>query len=294
MEDRLVREQEADCARRLFMAKWPHGIQCPRCAQRDFYTIRSRKFALYECRACGHQTTLTAGTVMEGSRTPLRKWFQAIQYLSTGISATRLHKLIGVTYKTAWLMNHKLRRAIQEADGKWQIAGQVHVKGIFYGEQRFHASVHFHKREQPLLAGASLDSKGNLSQVKIKKVNKATLRTRSIDRRAGQAFLNQHVHSSDRPQAVCTLHRYGSTQFFPLVAVCHQAFQWLNATFCGIGSKHLQAYLDEYSFRINQAAQSNSFFAHLLQLSATTRRTTYPCLIRDLLSEAPLQIAVAA
>ncbi len=231
---------------------------------------------------------------MEGSRTPLSKWFQAIRYLSAGISATQLHRLIGVTYKTAWLINHKLRRAIQEADRKWQLSGQVHIKGIFYAERRFHPSIYFHPREQPLLAGATVNRQGLPVQVKIKKVLKTETHYRSIHRRDGEQFLKNHVESAVRSQAHCTLHRFGNAEYVPLVALCKHAFRWMSDTFCGIGSKHLQAYLDEFSYRYNLSADVDSFVEHVTILAANTRKRPYSWIIRCHLFEEEDLISNAA
>jgi transposase len=83
------------CRDHLFKIRWPNGLVCPVCSGKDFYTINTR--TIYECK-CGHQVSLTAGTVMHGSHTPLAKWFWAI-YLAAhdkrGVSALRLAKELG-------------------------------------------------------------------------------------------------------------------------------------------------------------------------------------------------------
>src|SRR5690554_457477 len=61
----------------LFCAKWPNGFRCPRCNHQEAYVITTRKQPLYECHSCRHQTSLTAGTVMENSRTSMFKWLAA-------------------------------------------------------------------------------------------------------------------------------------------------------------------------------------------------------------------------
>jgi transposase-like protein len=73
---------EEACADYLFQIKWPHGFVCPRCHHHDYYKMTTRRLPLYECAHCHHQASLTVGTVMEGSRTPLQKWFIAFYRLS--------------------------------------------------------------------------------------------------------------------------------------------------------------------------------------------------------------------
>src|SRR5581483_3683360 len=84
-------DTEEACADYLFHIKWPNGFICPRCDQhRDYYTITTRRLPLFECHHCHHQTSLTVGTVMEGSHTALRKWFVALFLVSqifSGINA---------------------------------------------------------------------------------------------------------------------------------------------------------------------------------------------------------------
>jgi hypothetical protein len=100
---------DEDACRRVALAG---GFCCPRCGGR---TVSSKR-RLWECRACGHQTSVTAGTVMHGTRTPLQLWFWAAYLVAThhpGISAVQLKRQLGIArYDTAWLILHKLRRAM--------------------------------------------------------------------------------------------------------------------------------------------------------------------------------------
>jgi transposase-like protein len=106
-------ETDAACREHLFKIRWPEGITCPRCGGKDFYTITKRN--VYECKACRRQVSLTAGTIMRGSHTPLHKWFWAV-YLAAqdkrGISALFLKRELHIAYQTAWTMLHKIRTAM--------------------------------------------------------------------------------------------------------------------------------------------------------------------------------------
>ena len=121
------------CRNHLFRIRWPNGLTCPKCSGKDFYKINTRN--IYECK-CGHQVSLTAGTVMHGSHTPLAKWFWAI-YLAAhdkrGVSALRLAKELGVSYPTAWLMLHKIRGAMGERDSRYLLAGIVETDETYVG-----------------------------------------------------------------------------------------------------------------------------------------------------------------
>ena len=95
---------EDACEDHLFAMKWPQGFRCSKCEDDRYYVIQSRRLKLFECKHCGHQATVTAGTVLENTRTLLRKWFLAI-YLAAqdkrGVSAMLIAKEVEVSGRTA-------------------------------------------------------------------------------------------------------------------------------------------------------------------------------------------------
>ena len=104
---------ENDCATYIRRLRWPEGFRCPACGHgQSWQTSRS----LLHCSACGHQTSVTAGTLFEGTRKPLRIWLQAMWYVTNqkiGVSALGLKRVLGLgSYQTAWTWLHKLRRAM--------------------------------------------------------------------------------------------------------------------------------------------------------------------------------------
>jgi len=104
---------DAQCARVLRRWKWPQGFRCPACGHDESWYIATRH--VDECSRCHRQTSLTAGTVMHRSRTPLTKWFLAMYlFVSSkqGISGWNLARQVGIRYPTAWLWLHKLRSAL--------------------------------------------------------------------------------------------------------------------------------------------------------------------------------------
>jgi transposase-like protein len=94
--------------------RWPHGVACPHCGSRAGVSImggQKHRPGLYHCRDCRGQFTVRTGSAMESSHVPLPKWVLAIRLMASaneGFSALRLHRSIGVTYKTAWFMFHRL------------------------------------------------------------------------------------------------------------------------------------------------------------------------------------------
>jgi hypothetical protein len=106
---------EAACAVWLFEARWPAGFRCPSRDREKGWPHGGKPFT-YECAACGKQTSVTAGTIMHGSKLPLTIWFWAVYLMAThsnGISALQLQKQLALgSYKSAWLLCAKLRRAM--------------------------------------------------------------------------------------------------------------------------------------------------------------------------------------
>ena len=106
---------EEACARYLVERRWPDGFVCPGCSHASGWALK-RPRPTWECAGCGRQTSVTAGTIMHRSHLPLRTWFLAAHIMashSNGISALQLQAQLGLgSYKTAWLLLHKLRRAM--------------------------------------------------------------------------------------------------------------------------------------------------------------------------------------
>lgn len=109
-------------ARRHFEAlRWPDGRYCPHCgATEETSPVKSKDQAgLYYCNACKKKFTATVGTVFERSHIPLHKWLAATHLLASskkGMSAHQLHRMLGITYKSAWFMAHRIREAMKDND----------------------------------------------------------------------------------------------------------------------------------------------------------------------------------
>ena len=110
---------EASCARHLAAKRWPDGFVCPACGHDRGWELKRRR-ASWECAACGKETSVTAGTIMHRSHLPLKTWLMAVHIVtshSNGISALQLQAQLGLgSYKSAWLLLHKLRRAMVDPD----------------------------------------------------------------------------------------------------------------------------------------------------------------------------------
>lgn len=101
---------------------WPHGATCPKCGERDRVSKmsgKSTRIGTYKCYACRKPFTVKIGTIFEASHVPMHLWLQAIYLMAAskkGISSNQLHRVLGVTLKTAWFMSHRIREAMRSGD----------------------------------------------------------------------------------------------------------------------------------------------------------------------------------
>lgn len=130
---------ESKCYRALYRSRWPSGFRCPACNDRRRSRFRRDAQVYYQCRACRHQTTLISGTLFEGTKLPLTTWFIAIYLLTstkTNLSALELKRHLGVRYRTAWRLKHKIMQAMMEREETRQLAGLVQVDDAYLGGER--------------------------------------------------------------------------------------------------------------------------------------------------------------
>jgi len=258
---------EEACAEFIYRFKWPHGYFCPRCNHPHAYLTHTRRLPLYECMRCRHQTSLTTGTILEGSRTPLRKWLFAIFLLSRtdqGTNAVELARAIQVTYKTAWLMLLKIRQSLHTANKQTKLTGSVQVNSAVYGRP-YNPSVRKHPKEHFLLVGSSINETEKANILKIHFVQPDHTQYRQISRYAVLTFNQLHI-DTQTANIECNLGLYSPKRKRPLMKYASLACKWVNQTFHGIGFKYLQFYLDEFCYRYNLTQRQEPIFRRLMNL----------------------------
>lgn len=299
---------ERSCIEALSKAKWPSGFRCPRCQCAHAYVTRTRRLPLYQCFQCRHQTTPIAGTVMEGSRTDLRKWLLACCMIANhpdGINARRLSALISVTYKTAWLILAKIRTALSQQDHNTLLQGIVCANVAEAGPPDVMQLRSGKHRRYPLFVAGEYESASHKApsgsyylsdpiRLKIKLLPPSVWHDGRVSSFAARdTFATMHVDEATTTHDLhFSMHRYGPKRYMPLVRAAYEASRWIYSSFCGVSSKHLQIYLDEFSFRYNErllAVNNNSIhaphndidsFTRLLHISAHTIRRTYKQITR--------------
>ncbi|WP_419626926.1 IS1595 family transposase [Thiolapillus sp.] len=130
---------EAQCESALEKVRWRDGFRCPQCGHDHCTVFRRGQQPLYQCSACHHQTSLRVGTLFQASKLPLTTWFLAI-YLITqaknGVSALELMRSLGISWRAAWRLKHKILRAMLEQEADRVLRGRVEVDDAYLGGTR--------------------------------------------------------------------------------------------------------------------------------------------------------------
>jgi transposase-like protein len=278
---------EKDCKKRLFKMRWSHGFICPRCGYGQYYELSKR--GLYQCKACKYQCSVTAGTVMHRTRTPLRKWFWAIFLFSNdkrGISALQLSEKLTISYWVAWTMLHKIRKAMKDRDAHYQLAGLIEVDDSYIGASSKGGDKRGRGTKKiPVLIAASTNGKG-IGYAKMQIVD--SLHSEPV-RRFLQANVTAHQRiRTDGWQSYNAAEEMGHAHEVELILgrKAHDVLKWVHilasnakafilGTYHGLDRKHLQSYLDEYCFRFNRRNTGPQLFDRLLMACVSSRGLNY-------------------
>ena len=170
---------EAQCAEAVKSARWPDGFRCPRCGAAEHCVVGHGERKLFQCNGCRHQTSLTAGSLMEHTKLALRTWFLAIYLLSqakTGLSSLALKRQLGVSYPTAWLLQQKINRAMAQRDRTHRLDGAVQLDDAYLGGERSGGKAgRGSENKVPFVAAVSLNEQGHPLHLKLNLVSGFTL-----------------------------------------------------------------------------------------------------------------------
>jgi transposase-like protein len=282
---------EEACRSYLFEKKWPNGFICPKCGHNEYFNIKSRN--QYQCKKCNHQTSVTAGTIMDKTRTPLTKWFLAMYLVADdkrGFSAMALQRNIGVAYFTAWTMLQKIRSAMGERDKKYILNGVIEMDEGFFGGAAEGSKRGRGTEKTAVLVSVSLSEWGKPKYAKmqilqtvdgeaVRKFSKAYVRPGTEIRTDGLNIYNCLSEEGFIHTAVKFDPKKQPDHLHWLHIIISNAKAFINGTFHGLDAKYLQRYLDEFCYRLNRRYLSQDLFAHLAHACALSPPKPYHVLI---------------
>jgi len=281
---------EAACRRYLARLRWPEGFRCPACGGEEAWETGR---GLWMCGGCGHQTSVTAGTIFRRTRYPLRTWFAAAWFVcsqKTGASALGLKRVLGLgSYETAWTWMHKLRRAMVRPD-RDRIGGPgvtVELDETFIGGRSgVGKRGRYENKAEVVIAVERCHPKG-LGRVRMRQINKdrkleiLAFAEDSIAP-ASIVYTDGDLLYKDLPGAIGVTHERivlttSSDPAHVVLPGVHRVAslldRWLAGTLhYGQKAAYLDYYLDEYTFRFNRRTSKSRgmLFYRLLQQAANT------------------------
>ena len=291
----------AACRAYLIQLRWPSGFRCPQCGHAQGWPVRE---LLVQCAACGRQTSVTAGTIFQDTRTPLPVWFRAMWSVTsqkTGTSARTLHRVLGLgSYQTAWTWLHKLRRAMVRP-GRERLAGRVEVDETYIGALERGVRGRGAVKKTLIVIAAEEDGHG-VGRIRLRRV-----RDGSAD--SLQAFIDDtiepgaFVHTDawlgyERLKAHGYRHRITFLSDHDLGAdllprvhlVASLLKRWLLGTHQGaVSPAHLDYYLDEFTFRFNRrrSRHPGKLFYRLVEQAVAVDPVPYRQLVKGVRRQRP-------
>ena len=258
---------EASAVRFVEEQVWPEGVKCRFC-ESDKTSPRPHRHG-HRCKSCGKDFTVRHGTIFENSRLPLVKWLYAIYLVQTSrksISSLQLSKELDVTQKTAWFLLHRIREACQQGD--WMLTNVVEVDETYIGGKE--RNKHKHKQ---LKRGRGTVGKQAVIGARERGGNVKALAINKTDAKTLKGFVHGHIEPgstvyTDEHRGYLGLHGV----LYSHASVRHSAKEYVNGmihtngiesvwalikrgytgTFHHFSLKHLQRYVDEFTFRLNE------------------------------------------
>jgi len=289
--ERRFHDEQA-CAEYLARLRWPNGWRCPRCQGREAWQVRRNR---WRCGHCRYEISVTAGTILQDSHLPLGTWFRAMWTVTNqknGISALGLQRALGLgSYKTAWAILHKLRRAMVRPS-RDRLRGVVEVDETYWGGEEPGVIGRGAEAKALIMVAAQEDGKG-LGRIRLRRIPDLTrarlhgfiaeaIEPGSTVRTDGlPAYLGLRGYVHDRQ----VQHRQAEGAY--LLPRVHRVVsllkRWMLGTHQGaVGHDQLDAYLDEFTFRFNRRASASrgKLFYRLAQQAVQVDPAPFATLIK--------------
>lgn len=286
---------EEACWDYLVKLRWPEGFRCPDCGSTKAWLTSTK---LFRCGACESAVSVTAGTIFQDTRKPLKLWFQAMWWVvgqKNGASAVGLNRVLGLgSDKTAWTWLHKLRRAMVRP-GREPLTGEVEVDETFVGGVE-EGGGRRHLGNKALVVIAAEIRGNGIGRIRMKRISDGS--SDSLTTFVQEAVEKGSVVVSDGLQAYRALPECGyrhtrrivggrktdASMLLPRVhRVASLLKRWLLGTHQGaVSREHLDSYLDEFTFRFNRRTSRHrgKLFYRLVPQAVAVSPVPYTAIIK--------------
>ena len=283
---------EQSCRDYLAKIRWPNGFVCPRGCKGKAW---EQKNGLFRCSGCDLQTSVTAGTLFQDTKVPLQLWFRAMWQITSqkyGANALGLQRVLGLgSYRTAWSWLHKFRRAMLRP-GRDRLSGIIQVDETYLGAKKSGKRGRGAYGKALVVIMAELNGRA-IGRIRLRKVDDAS--AASLEDAVTKAVESGATIETDGWRGYNGLTelgywheiiRYNSVVGDDLLPCCHRIAgllkRWLGGTLQGsVSQKHLEYYLDEYTFRFNRrkSRYRGKLFYRLVEQAVTVAPATIKSIV---------------
>lgn len=294
------------CENHIAEQRWQNGFVCPQCGHDEAWYLTNRK--IFDCKSCRFQTSLTAGTIFHGTKIPLVKWYWLLYHMAmdkVGVSISEMQRILEIgQYRTAWLMAHKIRKAMADRDAGYSLAGLIEMDESFFGpkgSKRGRGS----EKKSTVLCAVSLyrDRKGEekpgFSHMQVVDNASADSVEDFLDRLGCGVMTNEgkqllEAIRSDGWRSYGRAAKDKELQHLKVILrdpkAAGRLLPWVHrvisnvkavirGTHRGVSEQHLQSYLSEVCYRFNRRFWEKELFDRLVQACISTETLTYKELI---------------
>ena len=277
------------CRAALVSMRWPKGISCPECSSAKISHVLKRN--IYDCDSCRYQFSVLSGTIFHDTHLPLTKWFFATYIMCEsrkGVSANQLKRMLGVSYKTAWYLCHRIRHAMMDAQPLPKLTGTVEVDETYVGgKQHTYNKAGYGDSNKQIVIGIRQRG-GDLRFFHVADAKSGTLAKyirENVSEDVDVIVTDEFNAYPTAMKALALTEKHKTIKHKAKVYVdgdihtntVENAFSLLKRGVIGtwhrISAKHLAAYLDEMTFRFNRRKSSNLFLdtlRHMVTAPALT------------------------
>lgn len=268
---------EDACHEALEELRWPEGVDCPRCGGKTISRIKARR--QFDCDDCRYQFSVRVGTIFHDSKLPLWKWFLAVYMMcesKKGVSANQIKRMIGVSYKTAWYLCHRIRAAMRDEDQR-QLSGTVEIDETWVGGVAKGKGYGYKGNKAVVIAAVE---RGGEARVKVVPDRRTPTVRRFVERNVSRdtdAIYTDELSSYD------FIDREHDAEH---ASVKHSLDEWVNGqvhtntvegvhsllkrsiigSYHKVSKKHLPAYVDEMEWRYNNRENPYLFRDTIVEL----------------------------